>query len=154
MARREPVVRIRTPTPDDGARCRRILESAGLAPETSLTWLVVRDRDPDEVNAILVAGGALGRVAAREAIAKLVGWLIDRQGALAGRERNVKSLVERVLADAGLAHRYAPKPEPALLVPATALYEHLMAEGAPFLPWERFLEMFCVERPAADASGR
>ena len=149
MARPEPVVRIRTPTPDDGARCRRILQAAGLAPEESLTWLVVRDRDPDEVNALLVAGGALGRVVAREAIAKLVGWLIDRQGALTGRERNVKALVERVLSDAGLAQRYAPKPEPELLAPACALYEHLMAEGAPFLPWERFLEMFCVERRPA-----
>jgi hypothetical protein len=146
--RRESVVRIRTPTPDDGARCRRILETAGLVPEQSLTWIVVRDRDPDEVNALLVAGGALGRVAAREGIAKLVGWLIDRQGALEGRERNVKALVERVLSDAGLAQRYAPKPEPALRVPATALYEELMAEGAPFLPWERFLEMFCEERAA------
>jgi hypothetical protein len=147
VPRPEPVVRIRPPTPDDAARCRRVLEAAGLAPEDSLTWLVVRERDPDEVNAVLVAGGALGRVAAREAIAKMVGWLIDRQGALAGRERNVKALVDRVLSDAGLTQRYAARPEPALLAPAQALYEVIMAEGAPFLPWERFLEMFCVERP-------
>jgi hypothetical protein len=149
MRRSEPVVRIRAPTPEDGDRCRRILAAAGLSAEDSLTWIVVRDRDPDEVNALLVAGGAVGRVAAREAIAKLVGWLIDRQGSLEGRARNVKALVERVLSDAGLAQRYAAKPEAALVAPAQELYEVLMAEGAPFLPWERFLELFCDERGAA-----
>jgi hypothetical protein len=114
-------------------------------PEASLTWLVVRGAHPDDVNALLVAGGALSRVAAREAIAKLVGWLIDRQGALAGRERNVKALVERVLSDAGLAGRYAPRTDPELLDSARALYEELMADGAPFLAWERFIELFCLE---------
>jgi len=142
-------VRVRAPTPQDGARCSRILAAAGLAPEPSLTWLVVRDADPDEVNALLVAGGAQGRVAARAAIAKLVGWLIDRQGELAGRERNVKALVERVVSDAGLASRYGPRDDAALLASAAELYERLMAEGAPFLAWERFLAMFCVERPEA-----
>jgi hypothetical protein len=148
MARKEPVVRIRVASPADDARCRQSLTAEGFAAEASLTWLIVRDADPDEVNAALIAGGALGRVAAREAIAKLVGWLIDRQGALAGRERNVKALVERVLSDAGLAQRCAPRPEAALLAAAVALYEDLMARGAPFLPWERFLELFCVERAA------
>ena len=144
--RREPVVRIRCASPEDERRCRRALEAAGLAPESSLTWLVVRDADPDEVNRILVAGGALGRAAAREAIGRLIGWLIDREGALDGRARNVKALVERVLADAGLASRYAPLPDDALLAAARALYRQLLAEGAPFLPWERFLALFCQER--------
>jgi hypothetical protein len=148
MPRKEPVVRIRVATPADDTRCRDSLAAAGLAVEASLTWLVVRDADPDEVNAALIAGGALGRVSAREAIAKLVGWLIDRQGALAGRERNVKALAERVLSDAGLAQKYAPRPDAELVAPAAALYEDLMARGAPFLPWEKFLELFCVERAA------
>lgn len=144
--RQEPVVRIRCPSPEDAARCRRILAAAGLAPEESLTWLVVRDAEPDAVNALLVAGGALGRTAVRQAIGKLVGWLIDRQGALEGRERNVKSLVERALADGGLAQRYAPRPDEALRAAAEALYRSLMAEGAPMLAWDRFVELFCVER--------
>jgi hypothetical protein len=93
-----------------------------------------------------VAGGAHGRVAAREAIGKLIGWLIDRQGALQGRSRNVKSLVERVVGDAGLAARYAPRPEEELLVAAAALYRQLMADTAPFVSWDWFLELFCVER--------
>lgn len=145
-ARTEPVVRIRCPTPEDAARCRRLLEAAGLTPEESLTWLVVRDAHPDAVNRLLVEGGAVGRAVAREAIGKLVGWLIDRQGVLAGRARNVKSLVERTLADAGLAQRYAPRPDEELLASAEALYRALMAEGAPFLSWDRFLELFCVPR--------
>src|SRR6266536_4391799 len=147
-ARREPVVRIRCPAPADDARCRQILEAAGLVPEASLTWLVVRDADPDEVNRLLVAGGALGRVVARERIGQLIGWLIDRQGALEGRARNVKSLVERVLGDAGLAPRYAPRPDDALLASARELHARLMTEGASFLPWARFVAMFCVEKGA------
>ena len=141
--RREPVVRIRCANPDDELRCRRALESAGLAPEGSLTWLLVRDAAPDEVNRLLVAAGALGRVRVREAIGKLVGWLIDHQGALSGRSRNVKNLVERVLSDGGLAARYVPRAEPELLDAAQRLYEHMMAEGAPLLAWDRFLELFC-----------
>lgn len=144
--RKEPVVRIRCPSPEDAARCRRVLAAAGLAPEESLTWLVVRDAEPDAVNALLVAGGALGRTAVRQAVGKLVGWLIDRQGALEGRERNVKSLVERALSDGGLAHRYAPRPDEALRAAAEVLYRTLMAEGAPMLSWDRFVELFCVER--------
>src|ERR1700694_5171654 len=113
---REPVVRIRCPPPADGggwpgvlsaARCRGILSAAGLAPESSLTWLVVRDAHPDAVNRLLVEGGALGRTVVRESIGKLIGWLLDRQGELAGRARNVKSLVERTLSDSGCAGRYS-----------------------------------------------
>ena len=148
-ARLEPVVRIRCPTPEDAGRCRRILEAAGFAPEPSLTWLVVRDAHPDRGTGLLVAGGALGRVAAREAIGKLLGWLLDREGQLDGRARNVKSLVERVLGDAGLAARYAPRGDGSLLAAARELYAQLLAEGAPFVPWERFLGLFCVERPSA-----
>jgi hypothetical protein len=141
---REPVVRIRPASPEDGARCRASLARAGFAVEESLTWLVVRDADPDEVNRALVAGGALGRVAVREAVGKLVGWLIDRQGALDGRARNVKALVERVLSDGGLAHRYAPRDDEALLAAAREEYERLMATGAGLLSWARFVERFCL----------
>src|SRR5690349_1323288 len=144
---REPVVRIRCLSPEDEARCRQVLGAAGLAPESSLTWLVVRDADPDAVNRLLVAGGAHGRTVVRESIGKLVGWLIDRQGALEGRARNVRSLVERTLADGGYAGRYAAREDAALMVAAAALHRKLMDEGAPFVSWERFLELFCVERP-------
>lgn len=143
----EPVVRIRVASPDDDARCRRILGAAGLAPEASLTWLVVRSADPDAVNEKLVAGGALGRTVVREKIGTLLGWLIDREGQLEGRARNVKALVERVIGDGGLTQRYLPKDEPALLAAAQALYEQLMAEGAPFLPWREFVQRFCQPRP-------
>jgi hypothetical protein len=145
---REPVVRIRCASPEDEARCRQTLERAGLAPEASLTWLVVRDADPDEVNRRLVAAGALGRVVVRESMGKLIGWLIDRQGALEGRTRNVKALVERVIADGGLVARYRPRPDPELHAAAAALHERLMAEGAPFLPWREFLALFCERREA------
>ncbi len=142
--RLEPLVRIRCPSPEDEARCRRLLEAAGLAPESSLTWLVVRDASPDGVNRLLVEGGALGRAVVREQIGKLIGWLIDRQGALEGRSRNVKSLVERVLTSGGLSQCLAPKPEPALLVAARQLYERIMAEGAPFVAWDEFVGSFCA----------
>lgn len=145
----EPLVRIRCASPEDEARCRRLLEAAGHAPESSLTWLVVRCADPDGVNRLLVAGGAIGRVVVREQIGKLIGWLIDRQGELEGRSRNVKSLVERVLAGGGLAQRYAPKPEPALLAAARQLHERLMAEGAPFVSWGDFVALFCEPVPPA-----
>src|SRR5690349_2307261 len=110
----EPVVRIRCASSDDEARCRRVLAAAGLQPENSLTWLVVRSADPDAVNELLVGGGAQGRVVVREQIGKLLGWLIDRQGELEGRARNVKALVERVIGDGGLTQRYLPKDDPAL----------------------------------------
>lgn len=146
VAQREPLVRIRCPTADDEAHCRRLLEAAAYAPESSLTWLVVRDAHPDEVNRLLVAGGATGRVAVREQIGKLIGWLIDRQGALEDRSRNVKSLVERVLAAGGLTQRYLPKADPALVASAQRLYERLMGEGAPFVSWDDFLSLFCDPR--------
>jgi hypothetical protein len=146
VADREPVVRIRCAGAEDEARCRQALGKAGFSPETSLTWLLVRDADPDEVNRLLVAAGALGRVALRESMGKLIGWLIDRQGALDGRTRNVKSLVERVIAEGGLAGRYRPRPDPELHASAVALYQRLMAEGAPFIAWREFLTLFCEER--------
>ncbi len=147
----EPVVRIRFPTPEDESRCRRALESAGLTPESSLTWLVVRDADPDEVNRVLVAAGALGRVVVRESIGKLIGWIIDRQGALDGRARNVKSLVERTFSDGGLATRWAPRSDDELLASARALHARLMAEGAPFLSWGEFLALFARPRAGVTA---
>jgi len=146
-ARTEPWVRIRCPSPEDEARCRRLIEASGRSAEWVLTRLVVKGADPDEVNRLLVAGGALGRVVVREQLGKLLGWLIDREGALEGRSRNVKSLVERVLSEGGLASRYAPKPEPALIAAASELYERLMAGRAPFIPWAEFVDRFCDERP-------
>ena len=143
----EPVVRVRPRSPEDEARCLAVLEAAGLAPERSLTWVVVREADPDLVNGLLVAGGALGRTVVRERIGQLVGWLIDRGGALDGRERNVKALVERTIAEGGLTARYLPREDAALLAAARALHERLMAEGAPFLPWAEFTAAFCARRP-------
>jgi hypothetical protein len=152
MTRRtEPVVRIRPAGEGDEARCLRALEARSLAAEASLTWLVVRDASPDDVNDALVDGGAHGRVVVRERIGQLVGWLLDRQGALEGRARNVRSLVERTLSDGGLAARYAAKDDGALLAAATALYERLLAEGAPFVGWDAFVDAFCV--PGARAAG-
>lgn len=145
-ARPEPVVRIHCRSPEDEARCRRILEARGLSPETVLTWLVVRQADPDMVNEALVEGGAIGRVAARERIGQLLGWLIDRQGDVAGRARNVRSLVERVLGDAGLGARYAPREDRALVASAQALFEELLASGGGFVSWERFVALFCEEK--------
>jgi hypothetical protein len=146
---REPLVRVRAPTAEDSERCRRLLEAAGLAVESSPPWLTVRDADPDAANRALVAGGARGRVVVRERIGKLIGWLLDREGALDGRATNVRALVERVLSDGGLAARYAPRSDAELLASARELYETLVAEGAPFLPWERFLASFCAPRPPA-----
>jgi hypothetical protein len=146
MAAPEPVVRIRCPSPEDAARCRRALSQAGLAAEESLQWLVVRGADPDAVNEALVAGGALGRTVAREHVGKLVGYLIDRQGDLSGRGANLIQLVRRALAETGLADRYAPRDEPALLAAAAALHEHLMATAGGFVSWERFVGDLCVPR--------
>jgi hypothetical protein len=142
----EPVVRIRCAGPEDEARCRRALDAAGLAPQQSLSWLVVRDAHPDDVNEVVIAAGARGRVVVRERIGQLVGWLLDREGNLAGRERNVRSLVERILADGGLATRYAPRDDAALLAAAAALYARLVAEAAPFVSWDAFVDAFCVGR--------
>src|SRR5689334_11766258 len=88
----EPQVRIRC-TPEDEARARTSLARAGLEAERVLTWLVVRDAEPDQVNEALVAGGATVRTVVRERIGHLVGWLLDRQGALDGRGVNVQTLV-------------------------------------------------------------
>jgi hypothetical protein len=139
----EPVVRIRCPGQEEQARAAAVLRRAGLEPQASLTWLVVRDADPDAVNDALAAGGTLARVAAREQIGKLVGWLIDRQGDLAGREVNVRNLCARVLSEAGLASRHGLRDTAELVEGALALYEQLMATGAGFVSWERFLELFC-----------
>ena len=139
---KEPVVRIRC-TPEEEGRVQAALARAGLAAERSLTWLVVRDADPDAVNEALAAGDADPRVAVRVRIGQLVGWLIDREGKVEGRGANVQALVSRVLEEGGLAGRYRAKPADALLAGATALYEQLMATGAGFVSWERFLALFC-----------
>ena len=144
--RAEPVVRIRCGGADDEARCRRALAARGLSPEASLSWLVVRDAHPDDVNELIVAAGARGRVVVRERIGQLVGWLIDREGDLAGRARNVRSLVERTLADAGLASRYLPRPDEELLAAATSLHRRIVAEAAPFVTWDDFVGAFCARR--------
>jgi hypothetical protein len=147
--RREPVVRIRCTGPEDEARCRRALEARGLAVEAQLipiSGLAVRDASPDEVNDVLVAAGAHGRAVARERIGQLVGWLLDRGGDVDGRARNVKALVERVIGDSGVKERWAPKDDAALVAAARALHERLVAEGAPFVSWDAFVDAFCVAR--------
>jgi hypothetical protein len=135
--------------PEAEPRCVAALTRAGFAPERSLTWIVVRDASPDAVNDALAAGGAEPRTAVRVRIGQLVGWLLDRQGALQGRAVNVAALVSRVLEDGGLAARYRPRDDAALLSSAAELYEHLMATGAGCVSWDRFVELFCEERPAA-----
>lgn len=141
----EPVVRIRCP-PEEEARCLAALARAGLAGERSLTFVVVRDAAPDAVNEALAAGGAKVRVAVRERLGQLVGWLLDREGRLEGRAVNVEALVRRVLDDGGLSARYAARPLPELLGAAAAVYEELLASGAAMLTWDRFVAAFCVER--------
>jgi len=144
----EPVVRIRCPSPEDAAGARALLGAAGLAAEEQLTWLAVRDADPDAVNEVLVAGGALGRAVAREQVGRLLGYLVDRQGDLAGRGPNLHQIVSRGLAEAGLSARYRPRPEPELLHAAAALHEQLVAGGGGFVAWERFVTAFCAPREA------
>jgi hypothetical protein len=150
MPRTEPVVRIRC-APEEEARCLAALTRAGFVGERSLTWVVVRDAAPDAVNEALVSGGAAVRIAARERLGQLIGWLLDRSGRLEGRGVNVETLVKRVLEDAGLTGRYAPRPIPALLEAAAAEHERLLATGAALLEWDAFVERFCVEKapPAA-----
>jgi hypothetical protein len=138
-------VRIRCPAEHE-AHTSRALARAGFQAERSLTWLVVRDADPDAVNAALAAGGAVPRTAVRERIGQLVGWLIDRQGALDGRSANVEALVKKVLEDAGMAGVLRPRPPEALLAAARDLHEQLMATGAGFVSWERFAAAFCEAR--------
>ena len=142
----EPVVRIRSPSPEDEARCRALLEKAGLAPESQLTWLAVRDADPDRVNDLLVEGGAVGRVAAREQIGKLIGFVIDHGPGLEARAGSLRSNVARVLSTAGLGARWAPRPEEEMGQAGAALHEFLMETRGGFVSWERFTGLFC--RPA------
>jgi hypothetical protein len=144
---REPLVRIRCPSPEDEARCRALLERAGLAPESQLTWLAVRDADPDRVNEILVDGGALGRVVVREQIGKIVGFVIDHGPRLEARAGSLRASVARVLTSGGLANRWAPRPEEDMAGAGAALHEHLMATRGGFVSWERFTAMFCRRLP-------
>jgi hypothetical protein len=118
----EPVVRIRCPAPEDEARCRALLERAGLAPGSHLTWLAVRDADPDRVNELLVEGGAVGRVAAREQIGKLVGFVIDHGPALDARAASLRATVARVLTTSGLGARWAARPEGEMGAAGAALH--------------------------------
>jgi len=142
----EPVVRIRCTAPEDAARCRAILAGAGLSLEESLTFLVVREADPDRVNDLLVAGGAHGRAVAREQVGRLLAWLLDHGADLAGRGPTLLMLVKRALSEAGLSDRYAPRPEPELLTAAAALHEELLATAGGFIPWEAFTAAFCTPR--------
>lgn len=144
--RREPVVVIRAPAPEEAGRCRTLLAEAGLDAEPAPGGLAVRDASPDEVNALLVAGGVRARAVAREQVGRLVGWLLDHQGDLAVRGAALQRLVSRAIAEAGLAARYTPKGEGELLAAAEALCEHLLASGAAFVPWERFVREFCAAR--------
>jgi hypothetical protein len=141
----EPVVRIRCDAEEE-PRCRAALARAGFEAERSLTWLVVRDASPDAVNEALVAGGARSRTAVRARIGQLLGWLLDREGAVEGRGGSLTAIVARVVEEGGLGARYRPRPEPALLAAAAEVYEHLMATGAAFLPWDRFVALFCERR--------
>ncbi len=141
----EPVVRIRCP-PEAEAGCLAALARAGLHGERSLTWIVVRDAAPDAVNEALAAAGADVRVAARERLGQLVGWLLDRAGRLEGKAVNVQALVSRVLEDAGLTARYRPRPAAELLAAAAAEHERLLATGAALLRWDDFVDRFCVRR--------
>ncbi len=147
MPRIEPVVRIRC-SPEEEPRCVAALGRAGFVAERSLTWLVVRDAPPDAVNEALAAGGADPRAVVRVRIGQLVGWLLDREGKLDGRGVNLTALVSRVLEEGGLAARYRPRPEAALLAGAAEIHEHLMATGAAQVSWDRFVELFCEDRPA------
>jgi len=139
------VVRIRCP-PEQEARCLSALERGGFRGERSLTWVVVRDAAPDAVNEALVAGGAAVRVAARQRLGVLVGWLLDHGGRLEGRGVNLETLVGRALEDAGLGARYRPRPVAELLGAAAAEHERLLATGAAMLRWDEFVERFCLER--------
>jgi len=147
VPRKEPAVRIRC-EPEDEARCRAALSRAGFEAERSLSWLVVRDASPDAVNEALVAGGAAPRAVVRVRIGQLIGWLLDKEGKIETRAVNVRALVSRVIEEGGLGALYGPRPEAELLAAAAELYEHLVASGAGFLSWDRFVERFCEERRA------
>jgi hypothetical protein len=141
----EPVVRIRCP-PEAEARATAALAKAGLTAERSLTWLVVRDADPDAVNEALVAGGAAVRVAVRERIGALVGWLLDHGGQVAGREATLERLVGRVLEEGGLTARWAPQDSASLTQAAAELHERLLATGAAIIDWTTFTDRCCIRR--------
>lgn len=143
----EPVVRIRCP-PDREARCLAALERAGFRGERSRIWVVVRDAAPEAVNEALVGGGAEVRVAARERIGQLLGWLLDRAGRLEGKGVNLVTLVSRVLEDAGLSARYQPRSAAELLVAAAGERERLLATGAAMLRWDELVERFCASKDA------
>jgi hypothetical protein len=143
----EPVVRIRC-SPEHEAGARAALARADLEAERVLTWLVVRDAAPDAVNEALAAGGAAVRTVVRERIGQLVGWLLDREGKLAGRGVNVETLVRRVIDEGGYGARYASRPIPELLASAAALHEDLMTSGAAMVGWPRFVALFCVRKEA------
>ncbi len=139
----EPLVRIRSPGPADEARCLAVLERAGLSPERHLTWLAVRDADPDRVNEVLVAGGALGRVVAREQVGKLVGFVIDHGPRFERRAASLRATVARILSAAGLGARWTPRSEPEVAAAAAELHEYLMETRGGFVSWERFTGLFC-----------
>jgi len=143
----EPVVRIRC-TPEQEGRTVAALRAAGFEAERSLTWLVVRDACPDAVNEALAAGGAPTRVAVRERLGALLGWLLDHEGRVAGHEAALERQVRRVLEDGGLGQRYQPRDAPALASAAAALHDRLLATGAGFVPWADFAAACLVERPA------
>jgi hypothetical protein len=84
----------------------------------------------------------------RERIGQLVGWLLDREGKLAGRGVNVETLVRRVIDEGGYGARYASRPIPELLASAAALHEDLMTSGAAMVGWPRFVALFCVRKEA------
>jgi hypothetical protein len=146
----EPVVRIRCPVEEE-SRCLAALARAGFSGERVLTWVVVREAPVDAVNEALVAGGANVRVAARERLGQLVGWLLDRAGKLDGKAVNVEALVSRAIDDAGLGARYRPRPGVELLEAARAEHERLLATGAAILAWDDFVARFCVAKEPAGA---
>jgi len=141
----EPVVRIRC-SPEDEGRTRDALVKGGLEAERSLLHLVVRDRDPDQVNEALAAGGAPARAVVRERIGALLGWLIDHAGATAGHEAALERLACRVVEEGGLAARYALRDPAALARAAAAMHEHLLATGAALVTWRAFVEGCCERR--------
>lgn len=145
----EPLVRIRSPDAGDAARCRAILAGGGLVAEESLTFLVVRDADPDRVNELLVAGGARGRAVAREQVGRTIAWLLDHGAELAARGPTLQQLVKRALAETGLAARYAPRGEAELVAGAAALHEQLLATAGGFVSWEAYVGAFCAPRAGA-----
>jgi len=141
----EPVVRIRC-SPEDEGRTRDALVKGGLEVERSLLHLVVRHRDPDQVNEALAAGGAPARAVVRERIGALLGWLLDHGGETAGHEAALERLVRRVVEEGGLSARYGVRDAASLARAAAALHEHLMATGAGLVTWRAFAEACLVLR--------